>query len=147
MVEGRVVVLTEVPVRLFLESQDHQHDLIRELQLINLGDRFDLGTRDSSPQLADLIGTILRRYHIVRSATRAQAVAALERGEETLDLRVPVEPGMAEALRSWLRLLDRADEVCARGLLLLPPPSPAVQALRRDYVDRLTALIERTQPV
>ncbi len=136
--EQRVVRLEGVPVELFIESQDHQHDLIRELQLIQMGDRFDLGTAEVSHRLARLIGDILTRYSAVRSVTRLQALAGVDRGEERVTLDVPIYPGMAGALRTWLRLLDEADRLCRRGELLLVASRPEVRELRRWYVEEIT---------
>ena len=137
-----VVRLEGVPARLFLQSQDHQHDLIRELQLIELGDRFDLATSEVSRDLARLIAEILSRYGDVRSVTRDQALAALDRGDDLVTLEVPVRPGMADALRAWLGLLEQADRLCSGGELLLLASSPEVRALRAWYVDQLVARID-----
>lgn len=139
-----VVRLEGVPVRLFLESQDHQHDLVRELQLIRIG--ADAVAADVSGRLARLIGNILSRYQAVRSATRDQATAALERGEDVVTLEVPVRPGMADALREWLGLLEEADELCGHGRLLLLASSPQVRDLRRWYVQELTERLEGRTP-
>ena len=133
--------LPGVPVALFLESQDHQHDLIRELQLIRIGDRFDLGTAEVSHRLASLISDILVRYSRVRSATRMQAIAALDAGEEYVTLEVPISPGMADALAEWLRLLDEADDLCRKGELLVVACRPEVRELRRWYVEQLTVAL------
>ncbi|HET9442404.1 MAG TPA: hypothetical protein VFO65_03715 [Acidimicrobiales bacterium] len=138
---GDVVVLPDVPVRLFLESQDHQHDLIRELQLIHLGQRFDVGTDDVSRELAELIAGILSRYREVRTATRDQALAALDRGDERVTLSVPVREGMAEALQRWLELLEQADRLCREGELLQLAARPEIRGLRHWYVERLVAAL------
>ena len=138
---GDVVVLPDVPVRLFLESQDHQHDLIRELQLIHLGQRFDVGTDDVSRELAELIAEILSRYRDVRTATRDQALAALDRGDERVTLSVPVREGMAEALQRWLELLEQADRLCREGELLQLAARPEIRGLRHWYVERLVAAL------
>lgn len=137
----RAVRLENVPARLFLESQDHQHDLIRELQLIDTGRRSDIATTEVSHELARLIADILTRYRDVRTATRSQAIAALERGEATVTLEVPVRAGMASALKEWLALLDRADRACAEGELLLVAARPEVRQLRQWYVEELVARI------
>jgi hypothetical protein len=133
-----VVRLPGVPAQVFLESQDHQQDLIRELQLIEIGGRIDQETAHVSKRLAHLIDEVLTDYSVVRSATRGQAVAALSRGEHVVTLHVPVVPGMSEALQRWLRLLEEADELCEKGELLLVAPSPEVRRLRRWYVEQLT---------
>jgi hypothetical protein len=129
----------------FLESQDHQQDLIRELQLIDIGGRIDHTTATVSQRLAALIAEILSSYQDVRTVTRDQALAALGSGEQLVTLRVPVQPGMAEALRRWLRLLEEADELCRHGELLLVAPSPEVRRLRRWYVEQLTERLAARQ--
>lgn len=137
----QLIRLPDVPVRLFLESQDHQHELVRELQLIEIGGRCDPTTSAVSQRLAHLIAGVLSEYEPVRSATRQQALAALERGDSVVTLDVPVQPGMADALRRWLQLLEEADDLCREGELLLLATTPEVRRLRRWYVEQLTAQI------
>jgi hypothetical protein len=134
------VRLEKVPVRTFLESQDHQHDLIRELQLIDIG-RGDGATGAVSQRLAELISDILARYDEVRSVTRRQVLAALERGESEMTLEVPVVPGMRSALEEWLSLLEEADRLSVAGELLLMAATPEVRRLRRWYVEELSRLL------
>lgn len=136
-----VVTLADVPVRLFLDSQDHQHDLIRELQLIRIGGRLDDATSEMSQRLASLISQVLAVYADVRTSTREQALAALARGEDVVTLRVPIYPGMADALRHWLALLEEADALCRHGELLLLATTPDIRQLRRWYVEQLTSRI------
>lgn len=120
----------------FLESQDHQHDLIRELQLIDLGRAGD-GSGPVSQRIAWLIADILSRYGEVRAATRRQALEAQAARQETVTLEVPVVPGMREALQSWLALLEEADRLSSAGELLLMAAEPEVRELRRWYVAEL----------
>lgn len=134
------VRLEGVPARLFLESQDHQQDLIREFVLIQFGDRFET-TGDVPRRLARLIADILNEYADVRWATRQQALEALENGHEVLAMTVPVRPRMAEALRRWLELLEQADRFCEEGALLTLAATPEVRRLRRWYVEELVRLL------
>lgn len=138
-----VVRVANVPVRPFLESQDHQHDLIRELQLITIGGQFDTATVEVSHRLARLVALIHERYGTVRTVTRDQAMAAMGRGDDVTDLDIPVVPDMAAALRRWLELLEEADELCRHGDLLLLATRPAIRDLRRWYVEAVTAALER----
>lgn len=137
-----VVRLPDVPARVFLESQDHQQDLIRELQLADIGGSASNGVERVSQRLARLIAGVLSDYQTVRSATRDQALAALARGEHVVTLDVPVVPGMHDALHRWLQLLEEADDLCRRGELLLLAPSPEVRRLRRWYVEQLTSRLQ-----
>lgn len=134
-----MVQLEDVPVRLFLESQDHQHDLIRELQLIGLSTSSGPQHLDGPSRLAAAISEVLTTYSPVRSSTREQALAALDRGEQRVTLAVPVQEGMGQALRRWLRLLEEVDQLCRHGELLLLAPRPEVSEFRRWYVEQITA--------
>ena len=133
-----MLTVRSVPAKLFVESQDHQHDLIRELRLVEIGERFDLTTRNVSQRLGSLISEILEGWDDVRSSTRRQAISAIDRGEEAVDLTIPVRPGLADALQRWLRLLAEADRFCEDGELLTMSASPEVRALRAWYVSEIT---------
>ena len=137
----KVVQLENVPTRLFLESQDHQHDLIRELQLIDIGERGSEGHERPSQRLAELIAAILARYGEVRAVTRRQALRAMELGERELTLEIPVQEGMREALQDWLELLEEADRLAVGGELLLIPAREEIRQLRRWYVSETVARI------
>jgi hypothetical protein len=51
---------------------------------------------------------------------------------------IELESGAAAA-RSYLELLERADELCRSGVLLTPEPSAEVKALRRWFVEEMAA--------
>lgn len=135
------VRLHDVSVRLFLESQDHQHELIREMQLVGLSESND-GRTDGASRLAAAIVGVLSTYQPVRNSTREQAVAARDRGEETTTLVVPVQEGMADALRHWLQLLEEADRLCRDDQLLVLATRPEIAAFRRWYVEQITGQLE-----
>lgn len=140
------VRLEGVPAALFVESQDHQEDVLRELTLIDFGKRFDLGRSEPPRRVANLIGDIHHQYADVRASTRQQAVDALARGEHAVELVVPVRPGMAAALQEWLRLVEAADALCAEGALLTLPARPEVRELRRWYAHSIIACLDRPDP-
>lgn len=132
------VTVADVSVDLFLESQGHQGDLVRELRLLEMAERFDLAERGVSGRLSKLISDILVTWDDVRSTTRRQALEAHERGEAKVDLVVPVRPGLADALRSWLELLAEADQFCDIGNELLTVSArPDVREFRRWYAEAI----------
>ena len=133
----RSVRLEGVPADLFLESQNHQHDLVRELTLIQIGSRYGATDAQLPHRIADLISDIHSEYAEVRTVTRRQALDAIARGEETATLVVPVKPGMADSLQRWLQLVEEADRLCDEGRFLTLAARPEVRALRRWYVDAL----------
>lgn len=93
-----------------------------------------------SANLARLIADILTRYRDVRTTTRNQALAALERGDDLVTLEIPIQDGMPDALVEWLTLLDEADRLSAEQELLLVPARDEVRRLRRWYV---TEVVDR----
>ena len=142
MAEPTSVRLSGVPAQVFLESQNHQHDVIRELALIDIRSRYHDDGAEVPQRLADLISEILREYSDVRSTTREQAEQAIDAGQVTLDLEVPVRPGIVAALQQWLRLVEEVDDLCLDGTLLTLPAREEVRALRRWYVEAITAGVE-----
>jgi hypothetical protein len=131
------VLVRDVPVELFIESQDHQVELLRELRLIDMAERFSLTDAAVPKRLVELISRILTAWEDVRTVTRHQAMEAREQGEETVDLIVPVRPGLTDALHRWLELLTEADEFCDRGELLTVGARPEVRQLRQRYVEEI----------
>ena len=143
----REIRLLGVPADVFIESQNHQHDLIRELVLIDMGSRFEIMSAGLSHELARLIRDVLNHYADFRSSTRQQALDALERGESSVDLVMHGGEDLVPALRRWLALVERADAVCAEGATLTLVARPAVRRLRRWYVDAVdTAYRTGTAP-
>lgn len=137
------ITLDGVPAAVFIASQNHQHDLLRELALVDLGTRWRLVDHEVPERVAALLAEILADYAGVRTVTRQQALDALARGEGTVTLQVPVQPGIVEALHRWLALVEAADRFCAEGLLLTLPAPAEVAALRRWYVQ---AIADRLVP-
>ena len=120
--------LLGVPVDLFLKSQQHTDDLVRELWLVSESDA-DHGLR-ALERAADAYA---RRAHVVRNASLEAVADARERGDTMIDLRLRVPPGTAELTVQWAELLERLDELCRAGTLLTLPASEEVRRFRRWY--------------
>ena len=70
----------------------------------------------------------------------AEAVAARAEVEKVnAELETTLAPAAAAAARSYLELLEQADELCRDGTLLTPAPSAAVRRLRRWFVEEMAA--------
>ena len=97
--------------------------------------------------LADLVDQLYRRFRGQRDSYRDVVAAAQARGEPTVELETAARPGSAAMARSYLALLEQADELCRTGLLLTPEPPPHVKALRRWFVEQMAAqLLDGTPP-
>lgn len=139
------VELDGVSAGLFIASQNHQHDLLRELTLMDVANRWSVTDTELPRRVADLMAEIFVDYADVRTATREQALAALARGQDSVTLRVPVKAGIVEALHRWLELVETADTLCAQGYLLTLPASAEIRELRRWYVQAIEEQV-RTRP-
>jgi hypothetical protein len=137
-----------VPVRAYLELQQHNDALFRELELIDV----ELRARPAPPtplpeRLVRLVEEFRARFPGVSDGYREPVAAAAARGESTVDLDARLTPASIPAARAYVELLERADELCRAGEMLTPPPSEEVRLLRRWFVEQLTAqLLHHASP-
>jgi hypothetical protein len=129
-----------VPVDGYLELQAHNDALFRELELVSIELEGDDGARVAAP-LADLVDQLYRRFRGQRDSYRDVVAAARARGEATVELTSAAEAADVSGARSYLELLEQADQLCRDGLLLTPEPSAQVRALRRWFVDQMAAQV------
>jgi anti-sigma regulatory factor (Ser/Thr protein kinase) len=134
----RPVRFLQVPVDGYLELQAHNDALFRELELISIELEGDYAAGVAAP-LADLVDQLYRRFRDQRDSYRDVVAAAKARGQATVDLETSAGPAAGGAVRSYLALLEQADELCRTGTLLTPEPSAEVRALRRWFVDQMEA--------
>jgi anti-sigma regulatory factor (Ser/Thr protein kinase) len=134
-----------VPVDGYLELQAHNDALFRELELVSI--ELEAGGDAGTPTpLADLVDQLYRRFRGQRDSYRDVVAAAKARGEETVELATTASPDSAGPARSYLALLERADELCRSGLLLTPEPPEHVKALRRWFVEEMVAQLLAPDP-
>jgi len=134
----RTVRFPAVPVDGYLALQAHNDALFRELELVSI----ELETAGPSrvvPPLAELVGQLYSRFRGQRDSYRDVVAAAQARGDATVDLEARVPPAAAGAALDYLELLERADELCRDGVLLIPEPPAEVKALRRWFVEEMVA--------
>jgi anti-sigma regulatory factor (Ser/Thr protein kinase) len=133
---ARRVRFPGVPVDGYLELQAHNDALFRELELVSI----ELEAGDDAPSpLADLVDQLYRRFRGQRDSYRDLVAAAKARGQPTVDLETTARPDSAGPARSYLKLLEQADELCRSGLLLTPEPPEHVKVLRRWFVEEMVA--------
>ena len=95
--------------------------------------------RQAPSPLADLVDQLYRRFRGQRDSYRDVVAAAKARGQPTVDLETTARPDSAGPARSYLELLEQADELCRSGLLLTPEPPEHVKVLRRWFVEEMVA--------
>jgi anti-sigma regulatory factor (Ser/Thr protein kinase) len=137
---ARTIRFLGVSVSDYLELQAHNDALFRELQLIRIGRR--AGGADAAtmpPRLARLIDELEGEFRGRRDSQRDMVAAAQARGEPTVDMESNVSAAVLPAARTYVGLLEEADEFCRTGALLTPPPSDRVRRLRRWFVEEMAA--------
>jgi anti-sigma regulatory factor (Ser/Thr protein kinase) len=136
--DRRTVRFVGVPVDGYLDLQAHNDALFRELELISIELEGDDAARVAAP-LAGLVDQLYRRFQGQRDSYRDVVAAARARGGRTVELETTVPPAAAAGARSYLALLEQADELCRSGLLLTSEPPAHVRSLRRWFVEEMAA--------
>jgi anti-sigma regulatory factor (Ser/Thr protein kinase) len=138
--DSRTVRFVGVPVAGYLELQAHNDALFRELELISIELEGDNAAEVAAP-LADLVDQLYRRFRGQRDSYRDHVAVAKAAGRPTVELATTATAAAVAAAHGYLALLEQADDLCRAGVLLTPEPSPAVQALRRWFVDQMAAQV------
>jgi anti-sigma regulatory factor (Ser/Thr protein kinase) len=140
------VQFLQVPVTVYLELQEHNDAILRELELLAL--LVDVGSPDAevAPALEALIERARAFFSVQREGFRQEVAAAAAEGAETIDLGGSYRIVSLPAVKEFLALFDDAEELCARQELLTPPPPHDVIALRRFFADEMERQLEHGEP-
>lgn len=107
------VRLVGVPLRLYVGFQQHFRELRREVRLLALAHERDYPL---AKNLSDLFGALERQLRDGIGLTEMEG--ALSSGSDVADLQVRMPREAAATLRSFVDLLDVADEFCRQQRLL-----------------------------
>lgn len=137
------VHLIGFPIPLFQRSQEHSEALLREFSLILLSDDHDVPRR-----LLGLIRELSAEYEQMTVETDRERDAAIDRGDESVDLTYRVPSAVAGAARHLGDLLDEADNYCRSGehLLTMATPPDALR-FRRWFLGQFIDQIGGQPPV
>lgn len=112
----REVRLLGVPVRVMLAAREHHDEVMREFALIALGDsRADPVLPGRLVELTQLLGV---RYGSARARPDEDVEAALQRGEDRVDLTYLVPAHIVQAADTLAGLMAEADAYCRSEQLL-----------------------------
>ncbi len=144
VIRGRAV-LRDYPLRLWAQQQEHYDALLREFQLLLVGEA--ASDRHHAPrQLVDLADMFTTRFGPLLDAINAERQAALDRGLDRIDSVVPLVEGAPELLRQVEQVMDAVDEYCRSGDLLVLPRSPELLALNSWSLGELVRQYEGGEP-
>lgn len=138
------VRLLEVSLADFARSSAHHDELFREFALVlgcEPGPRHELPSR-----LLAVVAELNERFGGFTAAPQGELQAALERGDDTIDLTFHVPVQARDAAVRLAELLAAADEYCREGeLLTVAPPQDAVR-FRDWYLQEFVAQIDGAPP-
>lgn len=140
-----VVRLVRLPLHLMRVASEHQDELKREFSLIQQSSSLD---EASVPRrLLRLVDELAEHFAAFSEEPRSTLAAALERGDETIDLEYRIPAQAREACLHLGELLDEADEFCRNGehlLTLATAEGPLL--LRRWFLGEFVAQIDGAEP-
>jgi len=131
----RQVRLLNLPSADFVRLHLHVDDLMRELEIIDVGHRAGVATAPT--ELRDVMRRLLLHYAEAREAAWAQAEAATADGHAALDIEVMLPEEAADAAVEMVKLFEQADELSRAGVLLTMPTPPELLELRRWTTEEL----------
>jgi hypothetical protein len=141
------IQLLRYPLRHYERSRAHFDELMRELQLVDLGAQSGTTHRDLPQRLTDLVAELTTRYQARVDELDALRNEAIERGEVAMDLvyNLPVEA--KASVEKIGALLEECDEFCRNGahLLTLATP-PEIAEFRRWNLTEVLRQIEGAEP-
>ena len=139
--------LLRYPLRHYVRSREHFDELLRELQLVDLGIQAGTTHLDLPQRLQALVDQLTTRYRARVDELDALRSAAIERGEVSMDLvyELPVEA--KASVEQIAALLEECDEFCRNGshLLTLATP-PDMAEFRRWNLDEIRRQIDGGEP-
>lgn len=138
--EEKLVRFPRVPVATYLEMQEHNDALYRELELLAIEHdsipAADAGRWRLRALARELLGP---RFRGARDTYHEAVAAARARGQTTVDLQTRASVKAVPVARAYVALLDEMDGYCRQGLLLTMPPDPRVTELRHWFVEQAAA--------
>jgi hypothetical protein len=111
-------VLRDFPLRLWAQQQQHTEELLREFNLILLGQGSGRSAHAAPGQLVALAEMFTRNFGVLLDQLTQARQAAYDAGADRMDSVVPLPADLPELLDQVRRVLAVVDEYCSRGELL-----------------------------
>ena len=143
---GRVAVLRDYPLRLWAEQEEYTRDLLREFQLLLMGERSGQLADAAPGRLVVLAELVQTRFGPLLQSVSEERQAAYDSGLDRIDSRLPLVEGTPDLLDQVHQVLQAADDFCRQGDLLLLPRPPHLVTLWDWVRVELLAQYEGAEP-
>jgi anti-sigma regulatory factor (Ser/Thr protein kinase) len=128
------VKILDLPLELYLEAEQHNDAVLRELDLIERSSR-------RAPQvparLLELASELRAFFTAATTSTRAQVEEAIRTGQARVNLDIEVPAQGWEILTEMAVQLDEVDQFCRDGALLTLAASPRQRRFRHWYANQM----------
>jgi hypothetical protein len=141
------VRLLNFPLSLFVTTRERHDELLREFALMAMRPPENRAGHELPARLLELVELLGRRYGGAGDRSDEIRDAAIERGEEAIDLTYRLPPSAAESLRLLDELMVDADAFCESEDLLTLAATPTERAFRSWYLEQFTAQLVGGPPV
>lgn len=133
IVDVRVLGL---PLDVYLEAEQHNDAVIRELTLI-VQSAGAPGGLEVPRRLLEVANEVRASFGPASDGLRAQVEDAIRRGDETVDIHTSVPRRGWQALVRLADWLDEVDRFCVEGRLLTLESSPRLRRFRAWYAQQV----------
>lgn len=138
------VQLLGLPLRVLAAGREYHDGLMREFRLMALsGSCPEQAIPSRLVELVDLLG---RRYAVAADRSDDDVEAALDRGDDTIDLVYRVPSHVADAAQLLAALMDEADEFCRSEQLMTVPRSDVIAHFSRWYLSQFLDQVAGAEP-
>lgn len=134
------VTLRRLPLQLVTAGREHHDNLMRECRLLALAG--EGGELDAPERLVTLVDVLGHQYAAARLRRDQEIDEALQRGELWIDQTTDTPATAAVAVRSLSALLDEADALSERSLLLTTPRPPLLRRFTGWYLGQFVDQID-----
>lgn len=142
----RIGVLRDYPLRLWAEQEEYTQGLLREFNLLLIGEQSHTLGEAAPGRLVVLANLFQTRFGPLLRSINAERQAAFDQGLDRMDSRIPLVEGTPALLEQVRDVLAAADEFCRQGDLLILPRPPHLVALSDWVRTELTAQYQGERP-
>lgn len=131
MVRVRILGL---PLGIYLEAEQHNDAVLRELDLIERSSRRG---PQVPPRLLELATELRSFFTAATTSTRAQVEEAIRTNQDVVDLEIDVPADGWQVLTEMSTQLDEVDRFCQEGALLTLAATPRQRHFRHWYAQQV----------
>lgn len=139
------VQVLALPLEVYLEAEQHNDAIVRELTLIVQSSNSP-GGLEVPRRLLELASEVRSAFSPASDGLRVQVEDAIRRGQETVDIHMSVPRHGWEALLRLADWLDEVDRYCMEGELLTLESSPRLRRFRTWYAQQVASQMQGLPP-